>query len=159
MDITPANAPHQSPSVSSVTTRWQCRACSSEAPNLLVLPSCGHRFCMACVEKWLWEFVCRFGGCGREYPCQLCSARYTIPPDGLDAFVQNYHVLQLESQLQTLSMSPAAVGQTPNVQKPIHIDIMKNASGVCSGDFTSYEENQRSNLSIVPYCQLSNHMF
>lgn len=149
---------------------WHCRACgTTTCSSLLTLPSCGHRFCMSCMDLWLWEYVSKHGGHGRRYPCQVCWEMYQIPPDGLEAFLQNVNVLRLEVELQQLSMGSGVLrGQTVeeqngNVEGPEQtMEFMtEERRQDQAGNFSSYEENCRpgNNCALVPYCQLPTHMF
>ena len=107
---------------------------------------------------------------------------YQIPPDGLDAFVQNVHVLRLQLELEQLTMTthmstssseptqmtiPAQEHQVTNFMNTTDVananrspnDIMQDANVACSGEFSSLERSRCALLPFKNYCHMPNHMF
>ncbi|XP_045182127.2 tripartite motif-containing protein 2-like [Mercenaria mercenaria] len=80
-----------------------CAICFNEFTHPKALP-CIHTFCLECLRGYVKSSV---------FPCPVCRADATVPPQGLEGFPDNYMVSSLQDTVEEANNKPA-VPQRPS---------------------------------------------
>lgn len=127
---------------------WRCGVCRAWAETLFVLP-CLHKFCHSCLHLWVGIYVDMYRGPQGRFPCQICWQTHALPEGGLQGFLLDQTLFQLQGGLGALSLARATREGMPQEGVPGSAGVSPVPDGAAL--LTPRLHNDYSNhVSIMP---------